>query len=91
MGDFYHTHLTEMGHGADVERIRAAWDRGGSAAGAAAVSDQLSGALAVVGSIEACLARLDEQAAAGVDLHQVTVAGIDDPAEQRRTFERLVG
>ena len=91
MGDFYHTHLTEMGHAADVERIRAAWDGGGSAAGAAAVSDQLSGSLAVVGSIEACLARLDEQAAAGVDLHQVTVAGIDDPAELRRTFERLVG
>ena len=91
MGDFYHTHLTEMGHGDDVRRIRAAWAEGGSSAGAAAVSDGLSGALSVAGSVEACLARLDEQAAAGVDLHQVTIAGIDDPAEPRRTFERLVG
>ena len=91
MGDFYHTHLTEMGHGANVERIRAAWAEGGSSAGAAAVSDDLSRALAMVGPVEACLTRLDEQAAAGVDLHQVTVAGIDDLAELRRTFERLVG
>lgn len=91
MGDFYHTHLTDMGHGDDVRRIRAAWAEGGSSAGAAAVSDGLSGALFVAGPVEACLARLDEQAAAGVDLHQVTVAGIDDPAELRRTFARLVG
>ena len=91
MGDFYHTHLTELGHGADVERIRAAWAEGGSEAGAAAVSNELSRTLSVVGSIEACVARLDEQQAAGVDLHQVTIAGIEDPAELRRTFERLVG
>jgi alkanesulfonate monooxygenase SsuD/methylene tetrahydromethanopterin reductase-like flavin-dependent oxidoreductase (luciferase family) len=91
MGDFYHTHLTEMGHGEDVRLIRAAWAQGGSSAGAAAVADGLSSALLAAGPVEVCLVRLEEQAAAGVDLHQVTIAGIDDPAELRRAFERLVG
>ena len=90
MGDFYHTHLTEMGRGSEVAAIREAWDAGGSAAGAAAVPDELSDALAVVGPVERCIERLDEQAAAGVDLHAVGLPGIDSPAQLLRTFERLV-
>jgi alkanesulfonate monooxygenase SsuD/methylene tetrahydromethanopterin reductase-like flavin-dependent oxidoreductase (luciferase family) len=90
MGHFYHTHLAEMGRADEVARIRAAWDAGGSAAGAAAVSDDLSEALARVGSVERCVERLDEQAAAGVDVHQVSVAGYEGP-ELGRVFERLVG
>jgi alkanesulfonate monooxygenase SsuD/methylene tetrahydromethanopterin reductase-like flavin-dependent oxidoreductase (luciferase family) len=90
MGDFYHTHLSEMGRTEEVSSIREAWAAGGSAAGAEAVSDDLSRALAAVGSVERCIERLEEQAAAGVDLHQVTVAGIEAP-ELGRTFQRLVG
>lgn len=89
MGHFYHTHLSEMGRADEVARIRAAWDAGGSATGAAAVPHDLSEALAAVGPVERGLERLDEQAAAGVDLHQVSVAGCEGP-ELRRVFERLV-
>ena len=90
MGHFYHTHLAEMGRADEVARIRAAWDVGGSAAGAAAVSDDLSEALATVGAVERGVERLDGQAAAGVDLHQVSVVGYEGP-ELGRVFERLVG
>jgi alkanesulfonate monooxygenase SsuD/methylene tetrahydromethanopterin reductase-like flavin-dependent oxidoreductase (luciferase family) len=91
MGEYYHTHLAEMGRAAEVAAVRAAWEAGGSAAGTAAVSDDLSEALAAVGLAERCIERLDEQAAAGVDLHHVAVAGIDSPSELRSIFERLVG
>jgi alkanesulfonate monooxygenase SsuD/methylene tetrahydromethanopterin reductase-like flavin-dependent oxidoreductase (luciferase family) len=91
MGEFYATHLAEMGRGEDVAAIRAAWAAGGSAAGGAAVSDDLLGALARIGDVEACIDRLDEQAAAGVDLHQVAVVDEDDPVRLRRAFARLVG
>jgi alkanesulfonate monooxygenase SsuD/methylene tetrahydromethanopterin reductase-like flavin-dependent oxidoreductase (luciferase family) len=37
MGVYYHTHLTAMGRGAEVDAIRTAWGEGSSAAGAAAV------------------------------------------------------
>jgi hypothetical protein len=35
--------------------------------------------------------RLEEQQAAGVDLHQIVVSGVADAAEQRRILEHLVG
>lgn len=94
MGVYYHTHLTAMGRGAEVEAIRRAWDEGGSAAGAAAVSDELSEAFATIVTpdrLDDAVARLDRQIAAGVDLHQVALAGIDDAGEQRRILAHLVG
>ncbi|MCC6173723.1 MAG: LLM class flavin-dependent oxidoreductase [Chloroflexi bacterium] len=89
MGDFYHTQLSDMGWREPVAEIRRAWEAGGSAAGAAAVPDALADAFAAIGSVEQCRARIAEQAAAGVDLHQITVLGIDDPAARRRVYERL--
>ncbi|HYU19560.1 MAG TPA: LLM class flavin-dependent oxidoreductase [Chloroflexota bacterium] len=91
MGDFYHTQLSEMGWAAEVAAVREAWAAGGSGAGAGVVPDRLSESLAAIGPVERCIERLDEQAAAGVDLHGVSVSGIESPAELRRTFERLVG
>jgi alkanesulfonate monooxygenase SsuD/methylene tetrahydromethanopterin reductase-like flavin-dependent oxidoreductase (luciferase family) len=94
MGAYYHTQLTEMGRGEEVAAIRRAWDEGASAAGTAAVSDDLSAAFARIvppDQLDDAVARLEEQAAAGVDLHQVTISGVDDPAEQRRIFEHLIG
>ena len=35
--------------------------------------------------------RLDAQIAAGVDLNQIVIAGIDDVGEQKRILEHLVG
>jgi hypothetical protein len=94
MGVYYYTHLTEMGRGAEVDAIRNAWDEGSSAAGAAAVSDDLSAAFATIVTpdrLDDAVARLDRQIAAGVDLHQVVLDGIDDRSEQRRILEHLVG
>jgi alkanesulfonate monooxygenase SsuD/methylene tetrahydromethanopterin reductase-like flavin-dependent oxidoreductase (luciferase family) len=94
MGVYYHTHLTAMGRGEEVDAIRQAWDEGSSTAGAAAVSDDLSDAFAKIvtpDQLDDAVDRLEEQQAAGVDLHQVIVAGIDDLAEQRRILEHLVG
>jgi alkanesulfonate monooxygenase SsuD/methylene tetrahydromethanopterin reductase-like flavin-dependent oxidoreductase (luciferase family) len=94
MGVYYHTHLTAMGRGEEVDAIRRAWDAGSSSAGAAAVSDDLSGAFARIvtpDQLDDAVARLDEQSAAGVDLHQIVIAGVDDTAEQRRILEHLVG
>ena len=94
MGVYYHTHLTAMGRGAEVDAIRRAWDEGSSAAGAAAVSDDLSEAFATIvtpDQLDDAVTRLDQQIAAGVDLHQVVISGVDDTAEQRRILEHLVG
>ena len=91
MGHFYAAHLTDMGRGEEVARIRQAWAEGGSTAGAVAVSPDMLDGLALVGSVEICARRLDEQADAGVDLHQVRVAGLDDAEELRDVFAQLVG
>ena len=94
MGLYYHTHLTAMGRGEEVDTIRRAWDEGSSSAGAAAVSDDLSAAFATIVTpdhLDDAVARLDEQIAAGVDLHQIAISGVDDRAEQRRILEHLVG
>jgi alkanesulfonate monooxygenase SsuD/methylene tetrahydromethanopterin reductase-like flavin-dependent oxidoreductase (luciferase family) len=94
MGVYYAAHLTEMGRGAEVEAIRQAWDSGGSTAASDAVSDDLVGAFARIvtpDQLDDAAARLDEQAAAGVDLHEITLAGIAEPGEQRRIFEHLIG
>jgi hypothetical protein len=94
MGVYYHTHLTAMGRGEEVEAIRRAWDEGSSTAGAAAVSDDLSDAFAAIvtpDQLDDGVKRLEQQIAAGVDLHQVVISGVDDVAEQRRILEHLVG
>jgi alkanesulfonate monooxygenase SsuD/methylene tetrahydromethanopterin reductase-like flavin-dependent oxidoreductase (luciferase family) len=94
MGTYYHTHLTAMGRGAEVEAVQKGWDEGGSGGGAAGVSDDLSEAFARIVTpdrLDDAVARLEEQQAAGVDLHQVVIAGIQDVAEQRRILEHLVG
>jgi alkanesulfonate monooxygenase SsuD/methylene tetrahydromethanopterin reductase-like flavin-dependent oxidoreductase (luciferase family) len=91
MGEYYAANLADMGWADNVAAVRAAWDSGASAAGAAAIDDRLAASLFVGGSIEACAARLDEQSAAGVDVHRVTVAGVEDRRGLTRIFERLVG
>jgi alkanesulfonate monooxygenase SsuD/methylene tetrahydromethanopterin reductase-like flavin-dependent oxidoreductase (luciferase family) len=94
MGVYYYTQLTEMGRGEEVAAIRAAWEAGRSAGGAAAVSDNLLDAFACIvtpDQLDDAVVRLEQQQAAGVDLHQVSLSGITDPTEQRRILEHLVG
>ncbi|HEY8491714.1 MAG TPA: LLM class flavin-dependent oxidoreductase [Dehalococcoidia bacterium] len=90
MGVFYYEHVTRLGYGELADRIRQAWEEGGSRAGAAAVPGDLQQALGLVtDSVEAARERLAEQAAAGVDLHSVQVDA-EDPHELQRIYERLV-
>src|SRR5215217_2402742 len=94
MGVYYHTHLTAMGRGAEVVAVQKGWDEAGSKGGADAVSDDLTEAFARIVTpdhLDDAVARLEEQQAAGVDLHQIVISGVPDPAEQRRILEHLVG
>ncbi len=89
MGDFYYQQLCDMGFADEVNAIRRAWREGGSGAGYAAVTDELSNALGVAGSVEECRDRLQEQEAAGVNLHSVSVQGAESPMEEGRILEQL--
>ncbi|HSF33705.1 MAG TPA: LLM class flavin-dependent oxidoreductase [Candidatus Tectomicrobia bacterium] len=90
MGDFYREQLIRLGHETAVSAIRKAWDEGGRAAGTAAVPDALVDSLFLAGPVEACMERLEAQAAAGIDMHTVRVEA-DDPRETVKILQRLVG
>ena len=70
--------------------VTPAWEAGGHTAGLAAVPDALVDNLFFAGPAEACVERLEAQAAAGIDLHTVHVA-LDDPHEAARSLAKLVG
>lgn len=89
MGDYYFQQLCDMGFADEANAVRRAWKEGGSAAGFDAVTDELSNSLGFVGSVEECRDRLDEEAAAGINLHGVSVAGYD-AAEEGRIYEQLL-
>jgi alkanesulfonate monooxygenase SsuD/methylene tetrahydromethanopterin reductase-like flavin-dependent oxidoreductase (luciferase family) len=89
MGDFYYKQLSDMGRADEANEIRRAWKEGGSGAGIAAVSDELSNSLGFVGSVEECRDRLAEESAAGINLHNVGVAGYD-PVEEGKIYEQLL-
>jgi F420-dependent oxidoreductase-like protein len=90
MGDFYREQLIRLGYEAAVSKVRTAWDEGGHTAGTAAVPDALVDSLFFAGPVEACLERLEAQAAAGIDMHTVRVEG-DAPRETVKILQRLVG
>jgi alkanesulfonate monooxygenase SsuD/methylene tetrahydromethanopterin reductase-like flavin-dependent oxidoreductase (luciferase family) len=89
MGDFYYQQLSDMGFADDANAIRRAWKDGGSGAGIAAVTDELSNSLGFAGSVEECRDRLAEEEAAGINLHNVGVAGYS-PEEARKIYEQLL-
>jgi len=89
MGDFYYRQLCDMGMADEANAVRRAWKEGGSGAGIAAVTDELQTSLGGIGSIEECRERLDEEEAAGINLHNVTVL-TSDPMEEGRVYEQLV-
>jgi alkanesulfonate monooxygenase SsuD/methylene tetrahydromethanopterin reductase-like flavin-dependent oxidoreductase (luciferase family) len=90
MGDFYREQLIRLGYEAAVTKVRTAWDEGGHTAGTAAVPDALVDSLFFAGPVEACLERLEAQAAAGIDMHTVRVEG-EAPRETVKMLQRLVG
>ena len=90
MGTFYGAQLERFGHGDAVAAVRKAWNEQGSEAGIDAVPDSLLDQTTTVGSVAECAARLDHEAKAGIDLHNVTVQTRDE-AQLERTLGELVG
>ena len=78
MGTFYGAQLERFGYGDAVAAVRKAWNEQGSEAGIDAVPDALLDQTTTVGSVAECAARLDHEAGAGVDLHNVTVQTRDE-------------
>jgi F420-dependent oxidoreductase-like protein len=90
MGEFYYRQLTRHGLQAEADAVRAAWSEGGASRAIEAVPRATQDRMGFVGSSEACIERLQQQEAAGVTLHPVTVAE-RDPTRRARILEQLVG
>jgi alkanesulfonate monooxygenase SsuD/methylene tetrahydromethanopterin reductase-like flavin-dependent oxidoreductase (luciferase family) len=82
--------LERAGRGDVIERIEAAWREGGSRAAAPVLDAAFGNGFDFVGVPEACAERLDEQAAAGVDLHPVLI-DTADPREFALILRTLLG
>jgi len=89
MGDYYYQQLCDMGFADEANEVRRAWKEGGSGAGIAAVTDELSNSLGFVGDVDQCRDRLAEEAAAGINLHSVAVSGYT-PTEEGKIYEQLM-
>jgi len=89
MGTFYSEQLTRFGFGDDVQKVKQAWDAGGSKAGTAALSPKLLAELGYIGGVEGAVERLKAQDEAGVDLHPVDVDA-QTPADFEKTVARLL-
>jgi alkanesulfonate monooxygenase SsuD/methylene tetrahydromethanopterin reductase-like flavin-dependent oxidoreductase (luciferase family) len=89
MGDYYYQQLCDMGFADEANAVRRAWKEGGSGAGIAAVTDELSNSLGFVGDVDQCRDRLAEEEAAGINLHSVGVAGFD-AVEEGKIYEQLM-
>jgi alkanesulfonate monooxygenase SsuD/methylene tetrahydromethanopterin reductase-like flavin-dependent oxidoreductase (luciferase family) len=90
MGTFYSEQLTRFGFGDEVQKIKQAWDSGGSKAGTAALTPKMLGELGYIGGVEGAVERLKLQEEAGVDLHPVEIDA-SSPAEFEKTVAKLIG
>lgn len=85
-----HRRLELMGHGDLALRIEEAWQSGGSRKAGALFLEELGDELDFVGTPGACVERLDQQAAAGIDLHAVQVVA-GDAAAYAKVLATLLG
>ncbi len=89
MGTFYREHLERLGHGDVAAAILRGYAEGGSGGALAATPEDLSQAMGLVtDSIDEARARMDAEAAAGIDIHHVRVEGYP-PAEMERMYAAL--
>ena len=89
MGTFYREHLERLGYGEVTAAILRGYGEGGSGGALAATPEDLSQAMGLVtDSVDAARARMDAEAAAGIDIHQVRVEGYP-PAEMARIYAAL--
>ena len=89
MGTFYAEQLTRHGYGEAVQAVKKGWEANSRAA-TEAVAANLLDATSCAGSVEACIDRLQEQEASGVDLHYVSV-DTHDNKEYGQQLAKLVG
>lgn len=90
MGTFYAEQLARFGFGDEVNRIKEAWNSGGSKAGALAVSARMLSELGYVGEVGGARERIAAQEAAGVDLHPVEIDAGPDVAAFEKTVQALL-
>jgi alkanesulfonate monooxygenase SsuD/methylene tetrahydromethanopterin reductase-like flavin-dependent oxidoreductase (luciferase family) len=88
MGVFYYQMLQRMGFEPEVAAIRAAWDRRDPRGAAAAVSNEMLEATAIVGSLEECREKLEEWRTLGGDLPIINLPPAS-PLETGKILERL--
>ncbi len=89
MGRFYRETVARHGFADAAEEIRRSWDARQRDAAAAAVTDELLDAFAVVGDARRCRARLDDYRAAGADLPIVALPGDVAIVDAVRTVRAL--
>jgi len=89
MGTFYAEQLTRHGFGEAVQAVKKGWEVNSRAA-AEAVPANLLDATSCAGPVEACIDRLQEQEANGVDFHYVSV-DTHDNKEYEQMLAKLVG
>lgn len=89
-GDFYYRQFARHGLADEAADIRRDWNDGGAEAGVSAVPPNLEDHFDFVGTVDQCIDRLEQQTAAGVDLHQVSVME-QDQAQWSDIVRRLVG
>jgi alkanesulfonate monooxygenase SsuD/methylene tetrahydromethanopterin reductase-like flavin-dependent oxidoreductase (luciferase family) len=89
MGRFYRETVARHGFGDAADEIRRLWDARQRDAAAAAVTDGLLDAFAVVGDAGRCRARLEDYRAAGADLPVVALPGDVTLSDAERTVRAL--
>ena len=89
-GDFYYRQFVRHGLADEAAAIRQGWASGGEEGGVEAVPPGLEDRFDFVGGVDECIERLEQQAAVGVDLHQVSVME-QDQAKWSEIIGRLVG
>lgn len=88
MGLYYARQLERFGFTSEVAAVKEAWAQG-SAAATMAVPPEMRTRLSCVGDLAAARERIALQAAAGIDIHRVSVS-TDDDREYARTLEQLI-
>ena len=89
MGRFYREAVARHGFSDTAEAVRRLWDARDRDAAAAAITDELLDAFAIVGDAGRCRARLDDYRAAGADLPVLALPGDVSVADAERTVRAL--
>ncbi len=89
MGRFYREAVARHGFADTAEEVRRLWDARERDAAAAAITDELLDAFAIVGDAGRCRARLDDYRAAGADLPVLALPGDVTAADAERTVRAL--